>query len=75
MTMIIDGTNGVTYPNTGVQALPAFPGAGTALYENAQTISASYTVTSGRSAVMVGPVTLASGAILTIPNGSRVVLL
>jgi len=38
-------------------------------------IRASYTVTSGRSAVMVGPITIASGASITIPNGSKVVLL
>lgn len=44
------------------------------IYENSQTISTSYTITSGRSGHSVGPITIASGVTVTLPSGSRWVI-
>ena len=43
-------------------------------FENSQTLSTSYTITSGKSAISAGPVTLAAGVTATIPSGSRWVI-
>lgn len=43
-------------------------------YENSQTLSTSYTITSNKSAMSAGPVTLATGVTATIPSGSRWVI-
>ena len=48
-------------------------GAGAAadvFYENAQTLSANYTITSGKNAGSFGPVSVADGFSVTIPDGS-----
>ena len=39
-------------------------------YENSQTLSANYTITSGKNAGSFGPVSVANGVSVTIPNGS-----
>ena len=44
-------------------------------YENSQIITTSYTVTSGKNAMSTGPITINSGAVVTIPFGSRWVVL
>lgn len=49
--------------------------AGGAVYENTQTISANYTMTSGKNGESVGPITIATGITVTIPSGSRWVVL
>lgn len=41
------------------------------MWENANTISANYSITSGNNAVSAGPVTISSGVTVTIPSGSR----
>ena len=40
------------------------------LYENAQTVSESYTITSNKNAQAVGPVAIGSSVTITIPNNS-----
>ena len=45
------------------------------VYENGQTIISNYTMTSGNNGESVGPITIASGKIVTIPSGSRWVIL
>lgn len=47
----------------------------TGLTENNATISTSYTITTGANAVSVGTVTLSSGVTVTVPSGSRWVVL
>lgn len=47
---------------------------GVPIYENTQTVSSSYTITSGSSAASVGPITLSSGVVVTLPSGSRWVI-
>lgn len=49
--------------------------AGGLLYENTQTLTASYTITTGKNAMSVGPISVSSGAVLTVPSGSRYVIL
>ena len=44
------------------------------LYEMANTISANYTITSGNNAMCAGPITVASGVTVTVPTGSRWVI-
>jgi hypothetical protein len=45
------------------------------LTENTQTISSSYTISTNRNAMSVGPVSIASGQSVTVPSGSRWVVL
>ena len=48
--------------------------AGGAVYENNQTISANYTMTTGKNGVSAGPVTINTGITVTIPTSSRWVI-
>ena len=43
--------------------------------ENGLTVNTSYTLTTSRNAMSVGPITVASGAAVTIPSGQRWVVL
>ena len=40
------------------------------LFENANTISANYTIGTGNNAVSAGPITINSGIVVTVPSGS-----
>ncbi len=44
-------------------------------YENQQSVTANYTITTSRSAMSTGPITIASGVSVTVPAGSRWVVL
>lgn len=55
---------------TGQAFAPSVP-----IYENTQTVTTSYTITSGSSAMSAGPITLAAGVVVSIPSGSRWVVL
>ena len=61
-------------PSTGELTSPEVIASNGLLVNNA-TVSASYTVASGYNAVSVGPVTVASGQSVTVPSGSRWVVL
>ena len=67
--------NGITFLDNTTQTSAAYCVADNCMYENNQTISNDYTITSGRSASSVGPITVASGKSVTIPSGSRWVIL
>jgi hypothetical protein len=43
-------------------------------YENAQIVSSNYTITTNKSAMSAGPVTLDTSVTVTIPSGSRWVI-
>lgn len=43
--------------------------------ENSTTVTANYTQSTGKNAVTVGPLTIASGVSYTIPSGQRLVIL
>lgn len=60
--VLIDANQNVTIPNA-------------IWYENKQTIDFDLTMTSGRSASSTGPITIESGSTVTIPDGSRWVIL
>ena len=67
---------------TGTVAATAYTGDGSALsgvastvadgciYENSQTISNNYTISTNKNAMSAGPITVASGVTLTVPSGS-----
>jgi hypothetical protein len=40
------------------------------MFENAKTISANYSITSGNNAISAGPITIADEFSVTIPDGS-----
>jgi len=44
-------------------------------YENSQEVTTDYTITSGKSASSTGPITVNTGITVTIPSGSRWVIL
>jgi hypothetical protein len=43
-------------------------------YENAQIVTSNYTITTNKSAMSAGPVTLDTSVTVTIPSGSRWVI-
>ena len=45
------------------------------IYEASRTMTASYSITSGKSALTISPLVIGSGLTLTIPSGERLVLL
>ena len=79
-TKLATSATGITV--TGTVAATAYTGDGSALsgvastvadgciYENSQTISNNYTITTNKNAMSAGPITVASGATLTVPSGS-----
>lgn len=67
--------NGLTFLDNTTQTSAAYCVADNCMYENNMTISNDYTITSGRSASSVGPITIATGKSVTIPSGSRWVIL
>ena len=65
-----EGYNGSAWGSIGGGA-----SAGGAIYENTKTISANYTLTSSTNGMSVGPITLSSGVVVTVPSGQRWVVL
>jgi len=64
-----DGTAGVS--------LSGVTGGGNdrVFFENASVVTTSYTISTNRNAMTVGPVTINSGATVTVPSGSTWVVL
>ena len=50
-------------------------GANQVFYENDQTVTANYTITTGKNAMSTGPITVNSGVTVTVPSGSVWVVL
>lgn len=44
-------------------------------YVNSQTVSTSYSIPSGSSAMSAGPISVSSGVTVTVPSGSKWVVL
>ena len=44
-------------------------------YENTPTVTADYTITTGKNAMTTGPLTINTGITVTVPTGSRLVIL
>jgi len=75
------GTAGQVLTSGGPSAAPTWaaatgggPVANSCIYLNNLSISSSYTITTGQGAHSVGPITVASGAVLTVASGSRYVI-
>ena len=68
-----EGYNGSAWGSIGGGATGA--GGDAVFYENDQIITTSYSITSGRNAMSTGPITVNSGASVTVPSGSRWVVL
>ena len=67
-TTSFEGYNGTAWGSIGGGAT----GGGTdqIFYLNGQTVNTSYSIPSGQNAGTFGPVTIASGAVVTVPSGS-----
>lgn len=65
-----DGTNWVNATGAGGGAV-----ANGVIYENSTSITSSYTLTAGKNAMSVGPISIAAGASVTVPSGQRWVVL
>jgi hypothetical protein len=70
------GTAGYVLTSQGTSAptwtLPtASASAGGAIWENTTTISSNYTLSASKNGFSVGPITIASGAAVTVPSGQR----
>jgi hypothetical protein len=63
-----EGYNGTAWASVGGGATGA--GSDTIFFENGQTVTTSYTLTTNKNAVTAGPVTVNSGVTVTIPSGS-----
>jgi hypothetical protein len=61
-------------PSTGALTAPEIV-ASNGLVINANTVNTSYTIASGQNAMSVGPITVATGKSVTVPSGSRWVVL
>ena len=70
--MTIDTSGNVTTPNvlTGAEVV-----ASNGIFVNSKTIAASYSIPSGSNASSTGPVTVSAGQSVTVPAGSRWVVL
>jgi hypothetical protein len=70
------GTAGQVLASNGVGVDPTWvaapgPQAGGVIYENSLVISSNYTLTAGKNAMSVGPITISSGFAVTVPSGQR----
>ena len=68
MAMNLNQVNDTISPSTGGMSVAG-------LICNQLTISTSFTIPTGYSAIGAGPITVASGVTVTIPSGSRWVVL
>ena len=65
MAVVINGTSGVTSPNYQSTAC---------IFENAQTISSNYTISTSYNAMSAGTITINTGVTVTVPTSSRWVI-
>ena len=68
-----EGYNGTGWTSVGGGATGG--GADTVFYENTKTVTTNYSITASNNAHSVGPITINSGITVTIPTGSRWVVL
>lgn len=68
MTVIINGSTGITFTDGSTLGTSA-------MYINNQTVSANVTFASNTSASATGPIALANNVVVTLPAGTRWVIL
>ena len=66
----IDGSN-----LTGLTGRATGGGSDEIFYENDQTVTTSYTITNGKNAMATGPITINSGATVTVGSGENLVII
>jgi hypothetical protein len=69
-----EGYNGVEWRGIGSGGATGASG-DTVFQENSTLVTASYTLSTGKSAMSVGPITFAAGVLVTIPAGKKWVIL
>ncbi len=67
-----EGYNGTAWGSIGGGATGG--GSDDVFYENGQTVTTNYTLTSNKNAVSAGPITINSGVTVTVPSGSNWVI-
>lgn len=67
-----EGYNGSAWGTIGGGATGA--GGDSVFLENGQTVTTSYTLTTGKNAVSAGPITINSGVVVTVPSGASWVI-
>jgi hypothetical protein len=73
-TSVTFPSGGLTFNDGSIQTTAAYMGANNCLFENNMTITANYSITAGRSASSVGPITINNGVTVTVPSGSNWVI-
>lgn len=72
---VAPGTNGNVLTSNGTTWTSAAPSSAgiiaAGIFENAQTISTNYAITAGKNGLSAGPITVGSGVVVTVPSGSR----
>lgn len=68
-----EGWSGAAWTSVGGGATGA--GGDTVFVENSRIVTTSYTLSTGKNASCVGPITVNTGVVLTIPTGARLVVL
>lgn len=72
---MFEGYTGTEWVEFSRQVSAVGGGTNKVFQENETTITEDYTITSGKSAMSVGPITMAAGVTVTIPAGKRWVIL
>jgi len=70
-----DETSFEGYDGSAWGAIGGGASAGGAIYENSNSIDASYTLTTNTNGMSVSPISIASGVTVTVPSGARWVIL
>lgn len=60
--------------SAGTSSVPTGGAGDQVFYENANVVTANYTITSGKNAMSAGPITINSNVIVTVPTGSTWVI-
>lgn len=63
-------STGIQFPDATTQTTAAFGARGGVFYENAQAVTANYTISANSNAMSAGPITINTGVTVTIPSGS-----
>lgn len=66
-----DGSGTLSFATAAAAGGATGGGSDQVFYENGQTVTTSYTITTGSSAMSAGPITINSGITVTVPTGSR----
>ena len=61
-------------PGISLEASASAVTQGGVFYENNTTVSANYTITNGRNAMAAGPITIASGVVVTVGSGETLTI-